>query len=386
MTVYTTAPLNTPGTHALVIGVSSYVHLSGGAQPSEFGLDLEMIQLTSAARSASEFAAWLIDSYRNPSAPLCSVRLLLSPNLEEKEEINPRIKSILTNNYDATRQNVEKYFKEFTEALSLSTENVGVIYVAGHGVQLTKAGAILLLHDIADPDHPTELHGAIDLINLHASTDHPEIAQKQFWFADICRQPPSIAYKFESMTGAMKRSTKKGNAKSSTMFMSSISGAKAYGNPHGVTLFNEALMKGLALGEAAQSDGEDESAWEISATSLIEYLSATVSGLAKASGAEQFVENTGIIENAVLHVLDTVPTVEFEADVTPQGQRHHCTNFNLKSATFTHIENNSTWPVSNSVPAGIYSAAWATSLSGTTLLREKLLNLRPPKRSLELKP
>ncbi|WP_154232182.1 hypothetical protein [Pseudomonas syringae] len=387
MTVYTTAAAtNVPCTHALVIGVSRYLHLSGGESTSDFGRELEMAQLTSAARSASDFAAWLIDSYRNSSAPLSSVRILLSPNFEAEEEVNANIKGMLTASSEATRGNAELYFDQFSTSLAKHTENVGVVYFAGHGVQLTKTGAILLLSDVGDPAHPTELHGSLDLMSLHKSASHPGTAQTQFWFADVCRQEPKVAKQFEYMVGSMQRSKKNGHAKSSTMFLSSISGAKAYGRPDGVTLFNEALMNGLVSGEAAQSDGEDESPWEVTATSLIEYLSSTVPKKARAAGAEQFVENTGIIENGVLHSMIAAPTVEFEADVSPQAHRGHCTNFNLRSSSCTHVDSNSDWPFSTFLPAGLYSAAWNTSLSSATSQRQALLNVRPPKKVLSVKP
>ncbi|HET6478699.1 MAG TPA: hypothetical protein VFG35_01480 [Actinoplanes sp.] len=65
-------------THALVIGVSAYDHLpSVGAGP--FGLS----QLGSTAIGAYRFAVWLRDHYRNPDAPLATIRLLLSPSAAE---------------------------------------------------------------------------------------------------------------------------------------------------------------------------------------------------------------------------------------------------------------------------------------------------------------
>ena len=47
-----------PAAHALVIGISHYRHLADGAEPTAKGQEIDIKQLTSAARSASEFAAW----------------------------------------------------------------------------------------------------------------------------------------------------------------------------------------------------------------------------------------------------------------------------------------------------------------------------------------
>ena len=65
-------------THAFVVGVSHYPFLDG-PEATPLGEQLGMANLSSAARSASEVAAWLLGEYRCPEAPLASVRLLLSP-------------------------------------------------------------------------------------------------------------------------------------------------------------------------------------------------------------------------------------------------------------------------------------------------------------------
>src|SRR5687768_4799364 len=84
--------LTAPGTHALIIGVSRYRHLADGAEPTPTAADFELEQLSAAARSASEFAAWLLDDvkgYHNPAAPVRSLRVLLSP--QPAEQLSPQI-------------------------------------------------------------------------------------------------------------------------------------------------------------------------------------------------------------------------------------------------------------------------------------------------------
>ena len=65
-------------THAFVVGVSHYPFLDG-PQMTDQGEQLGLANLSSAARSASELTAWLLNEYRCPEAPLKDVRLLLSP-------------------------------------------------------------------------------------------------------------------------------------------------------------------------------------------------------------------------------------------------------------------------------------------------------------------
>ena len=65
-------------THAFVVGVSHYPFLDG-PQMTDQGEQLGLANLNSAARSASELTAWLLNEYRCPEAPLKDVRMLLSP-------------------------------------------------------------------------------------------------------------------------------------------------------------------------------------------------------------------------------------------------------------------------------------------------------------------
>ena len=65
------------------------------------------------------------------------------------------------------------------------------VYIAGHGIQLNKRGAVVLLNDFGDPDHATELQGAIDVVGCHDGMEENGIAQNQIWFCDAagkCRR------------------------------------------------------------------------------------------------------------------------------------------------------------------------------------------------------
>ena len=107
-------------------------------------------QLTSAANSASEFAAWVLQEYRCQRAPLRSLRVLLSPS--KGEAVHPAIAALLPNNHAATIANVTAAIGEFKKAADRYSDNLLLVYIAGHGVQLTKTGAIVLLEDFAGPE------------------------------------------------------------------------------------------------------------------------------------------------------------------------------------------------------------------------------------------
>ena len=102
-------------THAFVVGVSHYPFLDG-PQMTEQGEQLGLANLSSAARSASELAGWLLNEYRCPEAPLKDVRLLLSP--VDGEALNADVVARMGGQpAPATREAVKAEFTAFMEAL-----------------------------------------------------------------------------------------------------------------------------------------------------------------------------------------------------------------------------------------------------------------------------
>jgi hypothetical protein len=128
-----------PGTHALVIGVSDYP-FADGPDASSLGKSFELHNLTTAARSASEVAAWLLNEYINPGVPLASLRVLLSP--VPGESIHPDIAAHLNDPAPATRAVVEAELRQFRKDCRQNLQNAAFVYIAGHGIQLNKRGAV----------------------------------------------------------------------------------------------------------------------------------------------------------------------------------------------------------------------------------------------------
>src|SRR5687768_15020337 len=79
---------SSPATHAFVMGVSHYPFLDG-PEATPRGAEFGMKDLSSAARSASEIAAWLLTEYHNPERPLADITLFLSPG--EGEELHQTV-------------------------------------------------------------------------------------------------------------------------------------------------------------------------------------------------------------------------------------------------------------------------------------------------------
>ncbi len=345
--------LTQPGTHALVIGVSEYRHFEDGVEPTAAGEEFHMEQLSAAARSASEFAKWLLDDYRCQRAPLRSLRVLLSPS--PGEEIHPDIAARIAGaDHAANRANVQNDVVEFRNACDSHTDNVLIVYVAGHGVQLTKHGAIVLLSDFGRPGQLAMLEGAIDMASVHAGMNHPNTARTQFWFVDACRQKPSIARRFEALEGALALDVPNGSTEVSPLFLSATTGTQAFARPGGVTLFNEALMASLAGAAATGPQAGGIDSWHVSVTELIRRLPDEVMSLAEAEGAEQSVDIAGKIHEAVVHEFEETPQVDLRVELLPEAARAVSRGSLKHDATTVIVEDFTDWPLQEKVDAGLY--------------------------------
>lgn len=372
-----------PGTHALIIGVSAYDHLLGTREGecSEQGSDSGLGQLTAAARSASRFATWLMNDYRRKGFPLRSLRVLLSPATED--EVSENLKDKLEKDSIPTRDNVASAFREFKKAAARNPNNIAIVYVAGHGVQFTNTGAVLLLSDFAHPNHEEERYrGAVDMRAMHESMTYTNGARSQFWFVDICRQRAPDAKDFEELAGVLKFNKDIcGAAACSPLFLSASTGEQAFAKPGKLTLFCEALMLALVEGHAASSDGERSSPWLVSTSGLQMYLRKTVDLLAGHDDEKQLIECTGIFNDEVFHECEKAPEVDLTIQIKDGMIGAHY------SAKLSHLDrvlydNHTAWPLCTKIPAGLYKIE-VTTLT-TNEKDSDNLKLAPPRRLKEL--
>ncbi|MGY2796127.1 hypothetical protein ACVWV0_000303 [Ewingella americana] len=378
---------NDPGTHALIIGVSAYDYLIGfkGGECSKQGLDSGLGQLSAAARSASQFATWLMNNYRREGFPLRSLRVLLSPAAEE--EVSENLKDKLKENSIPTRDNVATAFEEFQNATARNKNNIAIVYVAGHGVQFTNTGAVLLLKDFAHPNHARERYrGAVDIRAMHESMTYTRGARSQFWFVDICRKRASDASEYEKLAGVLEfdiPNNKGGSGASacSPLFLSASSGEQAFARPGKLTLFCEALMSALVEGHAASSDGERRSPWLVSTSGLQIYLRNTVKLLAARHEEKQLIECTGIFNDEVFHECEKAPDVDLTIQIK-DGMNSDNYSARLSQLDDVLYDNHTTWPLHAKIPAGIYKIEVMTL---TTNKRDSdNLKIAPPSRMKEI--
>jgi hypothetical protein len=367
--------LGLPGTHALVIGVSAYRHLADGPQPTPDGSAFELDQLSAAARSASEFAAWYLTEYTRTEAPRNSLRLLLSPS--GGEAIAPAVTALGQPIPEATLDNARVALAEFRAACASHPENVGIVYVAGHGVQLGRTGAVLLLGDFGAPAQLSLLERALDIAAIHEAFNHPATAQTQFWFVDACRQKPAVAKRFETLAGALRLDIPNGTAETSPLFLAATTGTAAYARPGGLTLFSEALLWALRRGALAPPDGTME-AWHVPVRELIRTLPDAVEALAARENAEQSVDIAGKVHDAVLQRFDVTPTADLHIDVNPETARAVSQGtLQLGDGVAAPVVSGYTaWPFQQAVPAGLYLLAIAAGAPFQPLSLP--INVQPP--------
>lgn len=232
-----------PGLYAFVIGISKYTYLSGEAS-SDVQESYGLRPLKSAAASAYRIYQWLLD-WNKQSGQLASVRLLLSPSIEE-EALFPQIKSLGT---ASNRINFEITAKHWRDDVSKNKSNIAFFYFAGHGLRSGVQDSILLLEDFGS-EGGSSLKNSIEVKNLvdgmAPCLSRPDIAQKQFYFIDSCRDFPS---KLERVSNPIipaiwdiEISSLPDN-RSRPIFFASVSGANAYGDQNTrQTVFSKILL------------------------------------------------------------------------------------------------------------------------------------------------
>jgi hypothetical protein len=339
-----------PGTHALVIGVSDYP-FADGPNASTLGESFGLQNLTTAARSASDVAAWLLNEYCNPDAPLASLRILLSP--AQGESIHPDIAAHLNGPAMATRAGVEAELGQFRTDCRNNRQNVAFVYIAGHGIQLNKRGAVVLLYDFGDPAHVNELHGAIDVVGCHAGMDENGIAQTQVWFCDACRQPPAIARRFERLEGALTLSEGIGQVSASPLFLASSSRENAFAEIDGTSIFSQALLWALRGGGVAGPD-ENCGQWHVGTSKLIRVLPPKVRSILADHAEDQHVDVAGRVLEVVTQRFTAPPPVDIVVNLRPEDAQPPPMALLRFNAREPPLDVPAAWPLRFRGPAGLY--------------------------------
>lgn len=234
------------GTYALIIGVSDYPHLAGGADPAPetYGLG----QLTVSALTAYRFFEWIREVYRYSAAPIAKCWLLLSPTPDElafEPKLAGHAKATMANCVTA----VEAWFAAL-QSLSApaARESRTVFFFSGHGVQRNEGQLMLLPGDYLRP--PTRTVDALDTRNLRLGLEEVPRGEDLF-FVDACRINPPDMKDLELNPRSILRThfTSSLNPdRLAPVLYAASSGAASWQPPKprdGISCYGQALIEGL---------------------------------------------------------------------------------------------------------------------------------------------
>lgn len=347
-----------PRTHALVVGVSKYQFLTeDGSQVAGAGPTFGLQQVKTPATSAFRFAKWLETTYRNPAAPLGTVRLLLSPSDFEKENV-AGLDSLPAEVLPATRDNVAQAVGRWKNDCATNPDNVAILYASGHGIQMSPDdGGIVLLEDFAMLDNV--LDHSLDVGAVRKGMAGDTMAQRQFYFVDACRVRPEDAVQFQTLGNGVGLPAKfEGRAPVSPVYFAALPSTLARGEIKNGTLFVQALLECLdtALGvdDRAQPDGS----WAVTSTTLVKELPKRVRELAAGFGTEQVATTGGQVEDVPFHVLPGKPEVPITLQLDPDAAVA-CARARLWDPMAAEIFDDESFSptITRKVPAGQYALA-----------------------------
>jgi hypothetical protein len=285
--------------HALVIGIGRYEWLSGGKQKKLFSGREGMGQLTSPPLSARAFADWLLDTYDNPDAPLCSVDLLVS----DAKQVHVRDGKELAIQ-PATADNVVKAIRAWVDRATRPND-LFFFFFSGHGIS---AGTqmTLLCEDFGSDEHDP-LEQAIDFTGFHQGMDFAT-ARRQCYFVDACQVATATvldsAGNHYGRTGMQPKGPHNPLARQAPVFQSTVAGQLAYGRPHRSSYFTEALLR--AFEGPASGDDDDGKTWWVQTSALNRALPVLLRRMDPPEGLIEQAPTT-FLSNFPLHRLKDRP-------------------------------------------------------------------------------
>lgn len=384
---------DTPGLHALIVGVSGYPNLpprAASASDAGFG----MKQLSSTSLTALRVYEWLrsrADDGRLPR-PLATCRLLLSPSDEETAQ-EPAFAGLGAD--AATADHVRAAAAAWRDDARAHRDGATFFYFAGHGVRRTGNDAVLLLEAFGAPG--PALQHAVAMGNLFdgmaPSPSQPEIARTQFYFVDACRNRPSQFNDFERLNVPDLWDIELSDGdpdhvddRHAPVFFAALSGTRAYALVGEQTVFSKALLHCLEWAtDEPEYDPDGTERWPVTSMKLNEVLALHFDALPPSeSGGQDFVPGGQFKGDAVLHYLDGPPLVRVEIRLHPgdaldpaPGQTRHVEVRNRRN----DVEHALPLPLAPgapiSVPMGTYNL-YATT-EPPTPPQESQLDARPVK-------
>lgn len=241
---------DTPGTFAVVIGVSAYHHLVGGdgsKAKETFGLG----QLHVSALTAWNVFSWLRDEYAFPGAPVAKVWLLLTPGPAEIAHDSALATAAPAATWAACQRAIKAWYRILTRELTTAAaaESRALFSFCGHGFEVT-GNQILLPDDYMNPndvENPDYAISTRNLVRALASAPVPT----QLFFPDACRNDTDALLRYDVMGTKILPEAPRSAANAARVapvLNATASGSTAWqpSDPAtGLSLYGEALLEAL---------------------------------------------------------------------------------------------------------------------------------------------
>jgi hypothetical protein len=246
-----------PLLHAFVVGVSRYARLPEPDEPGD-PETFELRQLSATAGTALEVVRFLKEAKDRLPVPLGTIRVLLSPTPEEQEAARELEAD------GAAFPTVDAFLaaaKEWRADAATHEENHTLFYFAGHGLQRSSENEVLVLHDFGE-GAGSKLRKSVttgSLVGGMAPTaSFPNIARRQLYFIDACRDRPDAISSYEAMqaTDVFDREEPGVDNRATPQYYAAVPGERARAQPGKTTIFGDALLECLR-GAAGTRDGID---------------------------------------------------------------------------------------------------------------------------------
>jgi hypothetical protein len=234
----------TPGTFAVVIGVSAYRCLDGSQQ--KFGLG----SLSVSALTAMQFLEWLETDYRRAGSPLAKCWVLLAPT-EAEVALNSRLSQHQVEpTFDNCGSAIREWFLEMQQLPKAAASNSrSVFFFSGHGLEVIEDRQILLPSDYLQQGTPIDR--AMSTQNISRGLKHLRVPT-HFLFLDACRNDHENLGSFAPLEGTRILNEPASHAVNPDcmvpIFYGSAAGEQAFSpiDPRlGISLLGQALMEGL---------------------------------------------------------------------------------------------------------------------------------------------
>jgi hypothetical protein len=277
-------------THVLVIGVGEYPYLPGGAEfDPETGYE-DLGQLASPPQTARDIAKWFCDNYRNSSAPLGTVSLLVS---EPGAAASSR----------ATIANVCAAIKGWKRRSEGDPKSFPIFYFCGHGLASGELLALLAEDFAADTD--SRLSGALDFVRFHQGMARLK-SERQLFFVDACRTNARLVVHAGGYAGRVPiepDATVGWGLR--PVFYSTLKGLPAYGRTR--SHFGEALL--AALNGAGSDNDEDQEQWRVTTARMLAAIQALMKRRVDDGLADAQIPASDSLADFTVHELVGAPTV-----------------------------------------------------------------------------